>query len=360
MPRVTVLSAIYKDAAFVRQAIESVLAQTFTDFELLIMNDASVDDSRTIAASYNDPRIRIVDNDHNLGLTKSLNRGLALARGELIARFDGNDVCFPQRLAKQVEFLDEHPDVAVVGVQSTIIDTAGNRIRRAETHRPTTQAGIRWCSIFDTPLIHSGVMYRRSVVWDDLGGYDETFTVGQDNELWLRVGRKYRLANLDEKLMAVRSDPRSISADVSLPIRRGHTARFESLIHANMQQNLAWPDVPRDWAAAWVEWNDPSATPEPSRIRLLTDALDECRKRFATIEPSSRNDHEVNSHHAFMLSRGLWQIATRDRLLALAMWRRVLSLDPATALRSMPKLTALITLGELPLRLVRARRSGRM
>lgn len=163
--RVTVLSSIYRDAAFVRQAIESVLAQTFTDFEYLIINDAAVDESREIAASYRDPRIRIVDNETNLGLTRSLNRGLAMAQGELIARFDSNDVCFPERLAKQVAFLDAHPDVAAVGIQATIIDVAGRRIRRAETRRPTGEAGIRWYCLFDTPLIHPGVMYRRAVVW---------------------------------------------------------------------------------------------------------------------------------------------------------------------------------------------------
>lgn len=358
-PRVTVLSSLYRDAPFVRQAIESVLAQTFTDFEYLIINDAAVDDSRALAASYDDPRIRIVDNETNLGLTKSLNRGLALARGELIARFDSNDICFPERLATQVAFLDAHPDVAAVGIQSTVIDVAGRRLRRAETRRPTTEAGLRWYCLFDTPLIHPGAMFRRAVVWDELGGYDEAFRVGQDAELWLRVSRRHKLANLDQRLMALRVDPRSISGDTTLAVRAGHRERFIRVTGQNIRRFLEWEDFPEEWPRTWVQLHEPASRLEPAVLERFADAVGRCFERFCELNPEARRDRDVARQRSQMLMRIAQKLATTKRRRAVRFFARAARIDASETLRALPKLAAVIIAGDLPVRLWRRWRHGR-
>lgn len=115
MPEISVVLSVYNDAKYVGVAIESVLAQTFTDFELIIIDDASTDESLSIARDFADERIRIVENEENLGLTKSLNKGISLAQGKYIARMDSDDICLPTRFEKQVAYLDAHPDVGVCG-----------------------------------------------------------------------------------------------------------------------------------------------------------------------------------------------------------------------------------------------------
>jgi glycosyltransferase involved in cell wall biosynthesis len=115
MPRVTVVMAVYNAAQFLREAIASVLSQTYTDFELIVVDDASTDDSSAILRSYNDPRIRIIRHQTNLGASLSRNDALAAARGELIAIMDADDVCAPTRIERQVEFLQAHPAVGLVG-----------------------------------------------------------------------------------------------------------------------------------------------------------------------------------------------------------------------------------------------------
>ena len=114
-PTVTVLLSVYNGERYLRESIESILNQTFTDFEFLIINDGSTDDSRRIISSYDDPRIQLIDNEQNIGLSQSLNKGLKLARGTYIARQDADDISEPERLAKQVSYMDRNPHIALLG-----------------------------------------------------------------------------------------------------------------------------------------------------------------------------------------------------------------------------------------------------
>ncbi len=358
-PRVTVLAALYNDAPYVRAAIDSVLGQTFSDFEYLIINDCGTDGSRDLVAAYDDPRIRLVDNEQNLGLTKSLNRGLALARGELIARFDTNDINFPERFAKQVAYLDAHPDVAAVGVQSTIIDTAGHRIRRAEMKRPVTDAAIRWHIMFGTPLIHSGAMYRRSVVYEERGGYDEEFRVGQDGELWSRLIRTHRLANIDEQLMAVRFDPRSISGDISLPVRAGFRERWIQLAHENMQHLLAWNEAPREWAELWVAVHAPGLPMEAGDALRFARGIEEALARFIALHPEARNDRDVLRSVSYQWMRAAEKAAASSRTTSMKIFAMMLRADALFAAAALPRLSLRWSAGDAPAKLWRRWRHGR-
>ena len=356
VPRVSVLMSVFNEERFLAAAIESILGQTFRDFELLIVDDASTDRSRAIAASYTDPRIRLVHNPTNLGLTASLNRGLSMIRSDYVARLDGNDLSFPDRLAKQVAWLDAHPEVAVLGLQAVPIDLRGRRIRRvawwnAHWLRPSGGLTMDWYRMFDTPLVHSGVVFRRDIVVR-LGGYDERQTLAEDAELWMRVGRHAKLASLDEPLMAVRQDRSSLSGDPSRRERVGYAARKVPIIHALLSEILQWDEVPRRWAELWVEANDPAASMTPSDVRELAAALDTCATRFFDLHPEARSNRGIAAHRASMLAR---LIDKADRATALSLYRRMLTLHGRVATKFLPRVAVPLLFGHAPIRLWRRR-----
>ena len=205
VPGVTVLMPVFNGERFLRQAIESILRQTYQDVELLIVNDGSTDASRDIVLSYNDPRITLVENSENIGLAAALNVGIKLAKYELVARQDADDISLPERLALQVAFLEENQNVVLVGTQATIIDQKGFRVGLVLDHA-CTHDSIRWDLLFDNGFTHTSVMFRRSII-AQLGGYDTAFRYCQDYALWTQVARRHCVANLDVCLVHYRVHP---------------------------------------------------------------------------------------------------------------------------------------------------------
>jgi hypothetical protein len=210
MPTVSVLMAVYNGEAWLREAIDSILGQTFTDLEFVIVDDGSTDGSADIIASYRDPRIRSIRNARNSGLTRSLNLGLAECRGALVARQDADDVSEPSRLAEQVAYLEAHPDVAVVGTWYTKIGPDGEVLGTRPL--PTLPLEIQWAMLFHCPLIHSGVLFRREVLARETGFYDERFSYAQDYDLWSRVADRLPVANVPAYLLRLRINPASMTA----------------------------------------------------------------------------------------------------------------------------------------------------
>lgn len=202
-PRVTVLLPAYNAARHLRDALESLLGQTFAEFELVVVNDGSTDSTVEILRSCSDPRIRVVENPANLGLAASLNRGLSIARAELVARMDADDVAHPRRLERQVAHLDAHLDVALLGTQAWLIDERG--ACRGEIAHGRGHDAIRWELLLDNAFLHTSVMFRRGVV-QELGGYDESFHYGEDFDLWSRLvhSGRWRASNLGERLVESR------------------------------------------------------------------------------------------------------------------------------------------------------------
>ena len=201
-PRVSVVLPVYNGGAFLAQALDSVLAQTLRDFELIAIDDGSTDASGGILdrTAQADNRVTVV-RQTNAGIIAALNRGIALARGEFIARMDADDVCHPERLARQVAFLDARPEIAVVGCAVTLIDEAGKRIREVEY--PETPEAV--AAFLDTgaPLAHPTVMMRRAAVLA-VAGYRDAYKHAEDYDLWLRMAERYRMANLPERLLLYR------------------------------------------------------------------------------------------------------------------------------------------------------------
>lgn len=193
MPRVSVVMSVYNGERYLRQAIESILAQTFRDFEFIIINDGSTDSTAHILAEVRDERIVLAHNGANIGLTCSLNCGLALARGEYIARMDADDISHPERFARQIAFLDAHPNYGLVGSWFEIIDLDGQVIGQARMMVDHDE--IMLFLLHDSHFAHSAVMFRRACI-DAVGPYDEAAGHVEDYELWLRISRHFRLYNL--------------------------------------------------------------------------------------------------------------------------------------------------------------------
>ena len=193
--------AVKDGERYLRQAIESILAQTFQDFEFIIIDDFSSDNSINIVQEYHDPRIMHVRNDTHSGLTASLNRGLDLARGKYIARMDADDVSLPGRFEAQVRYLDGYSDVAVLGTAIQFIDAEGSPLENVVF--PTEHDVIKWSLCFYNPIAHPTVMMRAQVI-QEAGGYNPTLERSQDYDLWWRIGSIGRLANLEDVYVQLR------------------------------------------------------------------------------------------------------------------------------------------------------------
>ena len=197
-PKVSVILPTYNGERFIANSIESVLSQTFDDFELIIVDDGSTDATSGVVKEFalKDERVVFVSSDKNLGIQKTLNKGLKMAKGEYIARIDDDDEWVERdKLSRQVNFLDNNPDYVLVGTGVIVVDEDRNEIFRFL--QPTDDKSIRGRLLFKSCFTHSAVLFRRDVVLK-LGGYSEDESVRhvEDYDLWLRLGRIGKLANL--------------------------------------------------------------------------------------------------------------------------------------------------------------------
>ena len=205
MAEVSVLMTVYNGMPYLPLAIESILNQTYSDFEFVIVDDCSSDDSRSTIRSYGDPRIQLIRNETNIGQTQSLNHGLSNIDTPLVARMDADDISHESRLEKQVRYLEEHPDVVAAGTNLRTIDTEGNEIGNYSF--PEKDLTLRWMQLFDCPVSCGAVMFKKRIIWDQLGGFEPSIRYAQDWELWSRVLPEHRLANVQEYLLDVREHP---------------------------------------------------------------------------------------------------------------------------------------------------------
>jgi glycosyltransferase involved in cell wall biosynthesis len=203
---ISVVMPVYNNERYLRTAIESVLSQTFGDFEFIVVSESDTSpESRSIIDSYADGRLNHIRNESRLGMIESLNVGLNLAKGEFIARMDSDDVCLPDRFARQLEYLNRHPDVGIVGSSSRIIDDSGSTV--LIDMRPREAVMSRWLSLFGPPLSHPSVMARTQVI-KQIGGYD-TRVICEDYDLWIRALEVTKIENMPEILLVRRVHDKS-------------------------------------------------------------------------------------------------------------------------------------------------------
>ncbi len=210
-PPVTVLMPVYNGAKYITEAIDSVLAQTFKDYEFLIVNDGSTDTTAEIISSFNDGRIRLIHHRTNLGIAAALNTGLFHARGKYIARFDADDICLPERLAIQFNFLDAHQDYIVIGSDAEYIDESGAHLF-SYTCMGHSDERIRKRMPLLCPFIHSSVMFKKYPVVL-IGGYSLYAHNFEDYFLWTQLKDFGKFNNISQALIRVRFNPSSVTID---------------------------------------------------------------------------------------------------------------------------------------------------
>lgn len=210
IPEITVLMPVYNAEKYLRRALESVLNQTFKNFEFLIINDGSTDTTVNIINSYNDPRIRIVTQE-NAGVAKALNKGLNLASCELIARIDADDICTLDRLEKQVDFMNKNPEYIVIGSDCNAIDENGEFIYKqvniSYEHEDILKTMYKYC-----PFMHTSVMLRKSFALK-VGGYPERAHNFEDHLLWIKMSSLGKFKNFTEVLGSFSINPESVTMD---------------------------------------------------------------------------------------------------------------------------------------------------
>ncbi len=203
-PKVSIITATFNREAFVREAIDSVLAQSFKNWEMVIIDDASTDNTERVIKKYIDgeARIKYFKNDKNLGIAKTRNRGLELARGEYIAPLDSDDIWLDNnKLQKQVEFLDINKDYCMLGGGIMHIDENSKQVKKVLF--PVYDSLIRKIILQFNPFPQSTLLYRKSVALE-CGGYSETYKVCDDYELWLKMGLDHKFTNIPQVLAGYR------------------------------------------------------------------------------------------------------------------------------------------------------------
>ncbi|MEP6501863.1 MAG: glycosyltransferase [Betaproteobacteria bacterium] len=259
LPAVSVLLPVYNGGAFFAKAVESILAQTFADFELLIVDDGSTDRSGAIAEDFSrrDARVHVTRRE-NRGLVATLNELVGTARGALLARMDADDIALPERLQRQVDYLREHGDVVCVGAGQILIDERDRKI--TQIHAPVDDARIQDLALHGAGSIcHPTAMIRADAI-RATDGYRKAYYPAEDLDLWLRLGELGKLGNIAEPLLLYRVHSGSISGQAAQTRQRDAARR--ACVDAWERRGLVGMDF-RD-SAGWRGGDDPTA-----RLRYL-------------------------------------------------------------------------------------------
>lgn len=206
-PTVSVVMAVFDGEQFVAEAVDSILSQSFSDLELIVVNDGSIDGTAGILESYQDCRLRVLSQDNN-GLTRSLVRAAECAQGKYIARQDSDDVSDPVRIERQVQYLEAHPDVVLLGTSAVLIDACGEEFGR--TLVETDPEAISRKLDEENQFVHGSILMRAEA-FRRVGGYREQFLYGQDYDLVARLSERWKVANLKEAYYFRRVSPDMIS-----------------------------------------------------------------------------------------------------------------------------------------------------
>jgi len=286
-PKVTVLMPVFNGEQYLREALQSILSQTFGDFEFLIIDDGSTDRSVEIIHSYHDPRIHLVRNEKNRGVIAALNRGIELAHGEYVARMDCDDISLPQRLHRQVAFMDTHPEIGVCGTWFRRFGGPDPVVDRP----PTDPDKIRCGHFFNSRLGHPTVMMRTHVFRQHALYFDKSYPHAEDFELWVRTLAFFDIANIGEVLLLYRVHGGQVSErftaemmESSGRVRKAQLARLglrvtdrelefhQSVCTSRFTASVSFMEAADAWLCRIKESNDALKTyPEPAFSEVLLE-----------------------------------------------------------------------------------------
>lgn len=260
-PRVSILFPVYNTAQYLREAVDSMLAQTFEDFELIVLNDCSPDNAEDIIDTYHDPRIVRYRGEKNVGLANVLNVGIAMARGEYIARMDSDDISLPERLKVQVDFLDTHSEYDLVSVGMKEFGD-GDRIYSYDNETEE----IKFNALFYSPILHASSMWRRQSFEGLL--YDQSFVPSEDYHLWTRALLKgITMRNLPEVLYRYRRFGGQATSN-------NDGSRRKNVRELYIQS--AFPDLEPQQVDVWVKSLTGS---DLSQLKKALEEMDYCNKK---------------------------------------------------------------------------------
>ncbi len=254
-----IMSSYNTPEEFLRPAIESILNQTYQNFEFIIIDDCSTDNSLSIIESYSDKRIRIIRNEHNLGITKSLNKGLAVAKGEFVARMDADDISLENRFEKQVNFLENHPDHIVCGTGVELIgDWQSNHSNKYICRIIPERESFRIHLLFGNypNIVHPTAMFNRNLLLKHNIKYNENYPLAQDYRMWVSCSDFAECANIPETLLnyrvhgkAVSSDRKELQKNIAIQIMQEQLDKLNIKLdkeYANIHKDFLYSRKPYD------------------------------------------------------------------------------------------------------------------
>jgi glycosyltransferase involved in cell wall biosynthesis len=261
--RVSVIMPVYNTAAYLPEALESILSQTYRDFEVIIVDDQSRDQCPAILKKYarRDDRIRLLRNAVNLKLCRTLNRAIEAARGEYLVRMDSDDVSEPERIEKQVAYMDAHTEVGISGGTMQIIDEQGRPLGRRQY--ALTDAAIRSRLFRYSPFSHPTVIFRRSAL-ERAGVYDPRFEHAEDYELYFRLGRVAQFGNLPDVLLQYRRVGTSVTSALTRTMET-RTLEIRRLAVKEYGYRMTFFDK----IYGWLQWGTMFLMPGTFRVRLF-------------------------------------------------------------------------------------------
>lgn len=231
MPLVSVILPVFNAEKYLVECLNSILAQSLTDFELLIYNDGSTDESDIIIKSYDDKRIRYVSMAENKGYLGLLNRGLKEAKGRFIARMDADDIAVPDRFKEQVQFLENNPEIGICGSWVEYFDG-----KSGIEKRPESSKAIQYALFFGCPITHPSAMMRTSMIRQFDLNYDSKYYYAEDHNFFVKASRCFQLANIPKPLLKYRVHQKQISSE-----RWMEQFRIKALIQADLLVALVSP-----------------------------------------------------------------------------------------------------------------------
>lgn len=268
-PRISVVLPAYNAEKYVRDAVGSILAQSFADFELIVIDDGSKDGTGQILGKIGDRRLRVIRHERNAGLIAGLNEGIEASTGKYLARMDADDICEPSRFLRQIEYLEMHPEVGVLGTAIRIINDQGRP--GATFVMPVTPTDVEWAMPMLCPLAHPTVMIRRNLLVE-IGGYCTAAVYAEDHDLWWRLEQRTTIANLPEPLLRLRKH----SGNVTATQRDRHLAAGAAISKRVVDGRLG-ADVPLPVIQCLRSWGATNSEHASDAVQLLLELLSRMR-----------------------------------------------------------------------------------